>query len=417
MACKQINNETDVSRWKQPSSKPEKRVLFVLGILWGENGITTHLLTLAKGLQKSGWTVGLVTKLADDSPQALHQAQRAITLFESNGICCYQVDFLYFKFNPMNIFYSFISIIRLNQAISDFNPSIVHLHSLSISPYIYLLQKFHRFPYLSTCHMEPKENRSSVKFGKYLKKITQVILGQKIIAVSHVLRDSFVNVMGISKEKISLIHHGIDDDHFRPPSPCERQQARQSLGISDASNIVCMIGRLAPEKGHSTLIKSLSDLRLNGIEIHVLFAGQGYASEEDHIIECSDTLGVRDLIHLIGYSDTRQTLWASDVIVLPSQAQTEAFALVIAEAMLCGVMPIRTPGAGATDQIEEGVNGYLIPFEDSDVLTRRLKEVLEDRIKLNKMSTLSVQKAQNEFTSIQMIAKTISVYTELINKK
>ena len=33
------------------------------------------------------------------------------------------------------------------------------------------------------------------------------------------------------------------------------------------------------------------------------------------------------------------------------------------------------------------------------------------------MSMLSFQKAKNEFTSIQIISKTISVYTELINEK
>ena len=52
----------------------------------------------------------------------------------------------------------------------------------------------------------------------------------------------------------------------------------------------------------------------------------------------------------------------SDVCVLPSRQ--EGFAVAIIEAMLCGVVPIRTPAAGAAEQIDDGTNGSIpVPFE------------------------------------------------------
>ena len=409
--CKTNQESLDLERL---SLSHGKKVLFILGVLWGENGITTHLLTLSQGLQKLGWQVGLVTKLANNSPQALQQSQRAINIFKTRGIYCYQVDCLDTKLNISSARNIYESIVQLHKIICDFRPSIVHLHSLSISPHIYLLQQIHKFPYLSTCHMEPKSNRTGVKISIYFKRIVRSFLGDKIIAVSHMLRDSFVEVLGVSQTKISLIHHGIDENYFQLPSLLERNEARHQWRLSGKEQIICMIGRLAPEKGHLVLMKALSSLRVQGIEINVLLAGQGYGEEEKNIILNADHLGIKDLVHLVGYSDSRQVLWASDLIALPSQPQTEAFALVIAEAMLCGVVPIRTPGAGAVDQIEDNYNGYIIPFGDSELLAERLKEIFEDRERLEEMSRLSFEKAQLNFTSKQMVNKTVDVYLDLI---
>lgn len=409
--CKTNQESLDLERLNLSCGK---KVLFILGVLWGENGITTHLLTLSQGLQKLGWQVGLVTKLANNSPQALQQSQRAMNIFQTSGVYCYQVDNLDAKLNVSSICNIFASIAQLHRIIDDFRPSIVHLHSLSISPYIYLLQKIHKFPYLSTCHMEPKSNRAGVKMSTYFGRIVRSFLGDKIIAVSHMLRESFVKTLGVSQTKISLIPHGIDENYFQLPSLLERNEARHQWGFSEKEKIICMIGRLAPEKGHVVLMRALSSLRAEGLEINVLFAGQGYDDEEDNISLSANHLGVEDLIHLVGYSDPREVLWASDLIALPSQPQTEAFALVIAEAMLCGVVPIRTPGAGAIDQIEDGRNGYIIPFGDSEHLAKRLKEVFEDRKLLEEMSKLSFEKAQKDFTSKQMVNKTVNVYLDLI---
>ena len=50
--------------------------------------------------------------------------------------------------------------------------------------------------------------------------------------------------------------------------------------------------------------------------------------------------------------------------------------------MLCGVVPIRTPASGAYDQIDDGVDGFIINFDDSPALAERLKLILtDDRLK------------------------------------
>ena len=80
-----------------------RKILFVLGTLWGENGITSHLLTLSKGLQKSGWNIAIASSLASNSDAAIIEARRAVERFTDQGIQYFEISFSSLKPSPGNI--------------------------------------------------------------------------------------------------------------------------------------------------------------------------------------------------------------------------------------------------------------------------------------------------------------------------
>jgi glycosyltransferase involved in cell wall biosynthesis len=120
-------------------------------------------------------------------------------------------------------------------------------------------------------------------------------------------------------------------------------------------------------------------------------------------------------VNFLGMCDSRQVLWASDISVLPSQQGTEAFPLVIIESMLCGVIPIRTPAAGAYDQIKSGVNGYIFPFNDTDKLAENLEILLKDGKLKNLISSEAFRSGQEHFTVDKMLHDTIQVYMNILS--
>jgi glycosyltransferase involved in cell wall biosynthesis len=107
-------------------------------------------------------------------------------------------------------------------------------------------------------------------------------------------------------------------------------------------------------------------------------------------------------------------LWASDVCVLPSRQ--EGFAVVIIEAMLCGVVPIRTPAAGAAEQIDDGTSGFIVPFEDSAALAERLYTLLSDPDCRSRMSAATLEKGRTQFSEKVMVDRTIGVYNEVLQR-
>jgi glycosyltransferase involved in cell wall biosynthesis len=389
------------------------RVLFILGVLWGDNGITSHLTTLTKGLMEHGWEVGLASGLASGQEEANEEAARAIKRFESHGVKCFFVPFPELRMSSQNIANAFKSLHKLDTIIRQFRPNVIHVHSLSVCPYVKAMQVWHKLPFVSTCHLEPEKNRLNLKLGSLLSKHLSTIFGDRVIAISTNLKNAFERLK-VPVENIRLVYHGVENEYFRPASEVERLSTRQAFNLPPESKVVCLIGRLSPIKGHDVLVRSLAILRSEDFEAIALCAGKGYGAEEEVIRTYAAKMGVLDGIRLLGLTDARQVLWASDVLVLPSRR--EAFALVIPEAMFCGVVPVRTPAAGASDQIEDGINGFIIPFDDPEALARRLKQLLNDENLWLQMSAAALDYAQQKFTVSRMTKDTISIYEEVINK-
>jgi glycosyltransferase involved in cell wall biosynthesis len=368
---------------------------------------------LAKGLIKQGWEVALASGLASDIDGANEEAIHAIQRIESEGVKHFFVPFPNLHLSPKHLTSAFKSLLRLDAVIRQFRPDIIHVHSLSVCPYVQVIRLLHRLPFISTCHLEPATDLLNVKFSTLAKQGFNTIFGNRVIAISTNLKDAFEHTMKVPEENIKLIYHGIEDEYFRPPSLEERLKAREAFNLAPESKLVCHIGRLSLVKGHDVLIRAISILRSQGIDTIALCAGKGYGDEEDTIRSNAAQAGVSDLVHLLGFADTRQVLWASDVITLPSRR--EGFPLVIPEAMLCGVVPVRTPAAGAFDQIEDGVNGFIVPFDDPEALALRLRQLLENDNLRVQMSVAALESARLKFTADRMTKETIAVYEEVMN--
>jgi glycosyltransferase involved in cell wall biosynthesis len=106
----------------------------------------------------------------------------------------------------------------------------------------------------------------------------------------------------------------------------------------------------------------------------------------------------------------REAYWAADIGLLPSRA--ESFGLVIPEAMRCGCVPVRTPSGGWQDQIVDGVNGFVVPFDDAPALAERIA-TLADRERRETMRGRAIAHATENFDQRRMLAATADLYREV----
>jgi glycosyltransferase involved in cell wall biosynthesis len=391
-------------------SQQKARVLFVARFLSGDEGISTHLVTLAKALINQGWEVAIASGRPDPeetSKESMFDSQ----YFAAMGVQWFAIPFPRFRLSPQTSLSVFQALQKLNTVIRQFRPTVIHAHSISVCPYLNLIRLWYQIPFITTCHMDlkVKVDRSEVKLGALVGKYRKSFIGDRVIAVSRELHDGFRAILKVPQENIRLIFYGIEDDHFRSPSLEERIAARKAFHLNANSKVVCLIGRLDLVKGHDVLFRALAILRSQGTEITALCAGKG---DEATIEAQGGAAGVSDLVHLLGFVDTRQVLWASDAIVLPSRR--EALPIVILEAMLCGIVPVRTPASGVLDQIEDGISGFIVPFDDPKALASRLSQLFENDTLRSQMSVAALESARHKFTVNRMIQDTIAVYEEVI---
>jgi L-malate glycosyltransferase len=367
------------------------RVLFLARHL-DSGGVTTHMMTLARGLAQRGWQVALASGgQTGDHP-------RGQAWFEENGIPHFTVPFMGPGPRGKDYLKPFASVYGLDSVIRSFRPSIVHVHWRSTSPYAAMESLFRRVPFVSTLHAESIPSGGVLRIGSRW--------GRGAIAVSSETKAYLMTHFGVPEDKISVVFNGADPEVFRPPGPGDRVRARQALGLGNTGPVISLVGRLEEGKGHEVLLKAARSARSRLPELQVVFAGEGSLSEG--IRRLAEGLGLDDCTHFLGHVDTRPVLWASDMSVLPSFR--EGFGIVIVEAMLCGVPVIRTPAGGAADQIVDGETGYIVPFGDFEALSERISMLASDEGLAGAMAGAALQRARDLFTVDRMVTETERVY-------
>jgi len=165
-------------------SSDRKRVLFVLGTFWGENGITTHLITLARGLIKHGWDVALASSLADSVDGANEEANRAVEKFRATDIQVFLIPFPKLSLSTKSILQATHTIHQLNQVITHFQSTVIHIHLLSACPYIHLIKLLYPIPFVSTCHVEPTQKRLGVRLGMLIGSHFKSLFGDRVVRLA-----------------------------------------------------------------------------------------------------------------------------------------------------------------------------------------------------------------------------------------
>jgi glycosyltransferase involved in cell wall biosynthesis len=142
----------------------------------------------------------------------------------------------------------------------------------------------------------------------------------------------------------------------------------------DAMKRVICVARLAPEKGHSGLLKAFTQISENNVSELVLV---GDGPERARLEREVQALGLSDLVTFKGAlpeNETLKEISSSDVLVLASFM--EGIPVALMEAMALGKAVIAPNLAGIPDLIEHGYNGELFTPADWDSLTAALNKTL-----------------------------------------
>lgn len=163
------------------------------------------------------------------------------------------------------------------------------------------------------------------------------------------------------RARTAVIGNGVDTTRFRPPSATERRAAREAAGVPDDTTHVVFVGHEYDRKGLPLLVAAIRAVP----GVHVSVVG-GTADMVAAMDERARALGVGDRVHFAGQvPDPLPWLHAADALALPSAY--EANALVVLEALACGVPVVATPVGYAPEVIVDGKNGYLVSRTADDV--------------------------------------------------
>lgn len=196
-------------------------------------------------------------------------------------------------------------------------------------------------------------------------------------AISDTVADSWVQTVGLSRDRISVIPRGIDLAKFDPSiRPGLRAEGRRQLGLRSDAKVILHSGRQEPQKGQVYLIRALAEITHSMPNTVLLLAGRrGNATPllEDAIVR----LGLEGRVRMLGVQrDIPMLLAASDVFAFPSLY--EGLGVSLLEAMASGMPCVVTSIGPFTEFVEDGVSGLMCRTQDPSDLARALGSVLSD---------------------------------------
>ena len=214
---------------------------------------------------------------------------------------------------------------------------------------------------------------------------------------------------GIAPERISVIPIGVE------PGPSAgrkalRARARAALGVSDDTVVIGNLARLVPFKGHRVLLDAAALVVRVRNNILVPIAGDGELLEE--LKEQARKLGIERQVRFLGFCDNLDELYAGFDVYCHSSLElaAEAFPLAILRALAAGLPVVCTNVGGIALMVEDGVNGFLRPPDDSASLAGALLKVLADPLARASMGKASFALFERKYHAARMAETMEKVY-------
>jgi rhamnosyl/mannosyltransferase len=163
---------------------------------------------------------------------------------------------------------------------------------------------------------------------------------------------------------------------------------------------VLFVGRLVYYKGVDVLIDAMAHIHAT-----LLIVGEGPLEAE--LRRRAVVRGIQDRVVFLGEVAAESLpayYHASDVFVLPSVANTEAFGVVQLEAMAAGVPVVSTKlPTGVSWVNEDGVSGLLVAPGDPIALADSIGRLLADPVLRNRLGQNASRRAELLFSRDRMI--------------
>lgn len=212
------------------------------------------------------------------------------------------------------------------------------------------------------------------------------------------------------REKVHVIPIGI--------TPLDAKSSRKEIQVNKTwagkRKVVFSLGRLVYYKGFEQLIDAadfLDDTYL------ILIGGSGPLKRRLENRIAAKRLGekVRFLgeippEELAAYYDL------ADIFCLPSTYKTEAFGIVLLEAMSFGKPLVTTnlPDSGISWVNQDQVTGLTVPPNDAKQLAQAIKKIASDESLARQFSTAARKRFYEKFTSETMVESTVRLYASIM---
>ncbi|MGA7936691.1 MAG: glycosyltransferase family 4 protein [Kovacikia sp.] len=234
-----------------------------------------------------------------------------------------------------------------------------------------------------------------------------VWLADACITNSQSGKDYLIEMLHARQERVFLQPYEIPDEKTLPGS------AAIDANLDSLQRpIFLFVGQVVPRKGLPLLLEACADLQARGHNnFTLLVVGDGCQQEE--LKEFCQENHLNDRVQWVGrisYDQIGSYFKSADVFVFPTLEDT--WGVVTLEAMLLGKPILCSTGAGTSELVVHGENGYVFVPNNTANLADLMQKFLIDPDSINSMGARS-QQIMAQYTP-EAAAKCLAQVTELV---
>jgi len=378
---------------KPPAEK--SRILIVVNVDWF---FLSHRLPVARAAMDRGYEVFVAT--ADTGVRKK---------IEEYGIQFVEAPFLEKSHSFLSELYMIIKLGRLYKRIE---PDLVH--HVTIRPVLYgsIASRLYRVPAVVNALSglgyvfinQGIKNRALRAAVSRLLKIGFSHPNQLLILQNDDDRQKFIRRGLVRPEQIRIIRgSGVDSEQFYP----QNDQKREELQVA-------FVGRLLWDKGIGEFVDAASKLIERGVKAKFHIYGSQYKNNPESVPDdVLDKWKSDGLVTFHGHREKiEEQLSQIDIVCLPSYREGLPKALL--EAASAGLPIVTTDTPGCREVVDDGVNGFLVPPQNTTLLAERLIELIENPDLRSQFGKAGREKVLNEFSVDKVVEETMSIYRSLL---
>ncbi|MDI6707972.1 MAG: glycosyltransferase family 4 protein [Candidatus Thermoplasmatota archaeon] len=298
------------------------------------------------------------------------------------------------------------------------NADIYHAHS---HRYTHLLSASlaHRVtnaPFIVTTYYHPPEKKETIwkkihlRVGDIVFKNEVYRYASKVITMTDTEKNYLKGLMPI--EKCVTIPAGISSSDWKdiPDGSLFREKYRIK------GPFILYAGRLASNKGLEYLVEAAHIVTKDN-NVKFVFVGEDWG-EKEKLTNLATKLGIQDKIIFTDYIDNfeiyKSAFYECEIFVLPSE--WESFGIVLLEAMVCGKPCIATNVGGVPEIVDNGVNGFIVPYRNSEMLASKICMLLENNKLRTEFGVNGRKKVLAGYTWDKIVDTLETVYEEVLER-
>lgn len=247
---------------------------------------------------------------------------------------------------------------------------------------------------------DPRERRRLKRWYSFTKMQGRVVRKlDRLITVSSAALGDVVREFNVTRQRVSIVHNGVDQELFRPLEDVPKVPGR----------LICVTNAGLPMKGLAFLVEALAKLRTEREAHLVVVAKQG---DTKRVTAEARRFGVEahvevfesvDALHLV------ELFASAEVAVVPSLY--EGFSLPAVEAMSCGIPLVSTTGGALPEVVGEDGNASLhVPPGDAAALANAAAQLLDRPELRRRMGDAGRERVLQRFTWEITAQDTVAAY-------